>query len=136
MTCRLHVVGAITGDPICDLEVDEVQSLQELKAPLCLRRVEPVSHEAICDASGIPPHEQRLARPERLSDGAQVELLRADAQRAAALEHVAQGGSLTQLAEQHRGDPELVLAALKSNGGAFRHASARLKQDRGPEMTG
>lgn len=59
-----------------------------------------------------------------------VELIRADAERTAALEHVAVGGSLTHLEESYRGDPELVLTAVKANGSAFRYASDRLRSDR------
>ena len=96
------VVGAITGDPICTVEADPGWCLQELK-------------EAIKGVSGIPTHEQRLqvgGKPfsnedKRLSEvlGDQdlsIELIRADAERTAALELLAVGGSLTQLKESYR----------------------------------
>ena len=102
--------------------------------------------EAIKSTSGIPSHEQKLqiagrafSENQRLMDFLSepspdipitVELIRADAERTAALEHVAVGGSLTHLEESYRGDPELVLTAVKANGSAFRYASDRLRSDR------
>ena len=131
----VQVIGAITGDLLCTVEADGCWCLQDLK-------------EAIRAACAIPTHEQKLQiagkafckESQRLADflhqvecthkPVSVELIRADAKRTAALEHVAVGGSLTHLEESYRGDPELVLAAIKANGGAFRYASERLRSDR------
>ena len=107
----LQVVGAITGDIICTVDADGSWYLQDLKV-------------AIQQESGIPTHEQRLlqvggkpiSNEERHlseilkchsewkgSPRVSIGLVRADAERTAALEHLAIGGSLTQLKESYRG---------------------------------
>ena len=134
----LQVVGAITGDVICTVDADGSWYLQDLKV-------------AIQSVSGIPTHEQRLlqvggkpiANEDRhlseilkcqhdwsIAPKVSIGLVRADAERTAALEHLAIGGSLTQLKESYRGDPEVVLTAVQNNGSAFRHASDRLRSDK------
>lgn len=137
MSVQVEVRSALSGEDVCKVSLILDQSVRDLK-------------HVIAKDCGIPFYEQMLHNDEcklyddmcirelTLSPKLAIILFRRDPARAAALNHVADGGSLGCLNEKHRGDPEIVaaavqydpVAAMREHPFQLQHASDELRGDR------
>jgi len=142
--CRMAFTVRVVGSPkngiLCTLQVESSWLVVNLKA-------------AIEEAAGVLQSEQRLlasGRPLRdrevLGDifpknkQATVTLVRVDPSKEAALkatflDHVRGGGSLFDVDDYHRCDRDVVLAAVKADGGALRLVPEEIQSDREVALT-
>lgn len=133
----LPVRSAFTGKLLCEITVTPLVSVvRDLKVTIELSTAIPAKQQLLT-ASGSPLLDEDRIGPGILECAdAHLTLVRLDAAEAAkqhgrrtAFAHIAAGGWLSQLSQEQRSDPELVLAAVARNVCNLGAAAAELRSD-------